>query len=240
VEVLAGNSHFATQKLIAFCPDPNSDVPSAIVTEFHPNGDLRTAVEKEWKGDGALDATVKSKIIFGIVATMAHLHSRGILHRDLRPSKILLNDRWEPVLGMSTLSRHFDGGLNLTMAVGTPMFMAPELWNSDGYDFSVDVYAFSVTLYSIFAEPTELDDGKGRARSSRHFQMRILRGVRFLRKPEIPGYHWGVITRCWVQDPKSRPTFKILLDEFRKSHEYILPEADRSAVLRYERLVYSQ
>jgi hypothetical protein len=240
VEVLAGNHHCATQKLIAFCLDPNSDVPSAIVTEFHPNGDLHTALEKEWRGGNALDATVKSKIIFGIVAAMAHLHSRGILHRDLRPSKILLNDRWEPVLGGFTVFYPSDGEFRIGMEAA--MCRAPELYNEspDGWGFSVDVYAFAIILYSIFAKPKVLNDGRRPPSNAGQIEMRMSRGARFLKTPEIPKYHWGVINRCWNQGPGSRPTSKILLDEFHESHEYILPGANRWDVLRYEELVYSQ
>jgi hypothetical protein len=58
-----------------------------------------------------------------------------------------------------------------------------------------------------------------------------------VKKPEIPEYHWGVIARCWNQDPEARPTFQALLDEFHESHEYILPAADQISVLEYENQV---
>jgi hypothetical protein len=118
--------------------------------------------------------------------------------------------------------------------------MAPTVFTDGECDFSADVYAFAVTLYSIFAEPKEMDDGNVSRRSIMIIMRAVCRGARFLRKPEIPEYHWGVITRCWAQDPKSRPTFEMLLDEFHNSHECILPEADRSAVLEYENLIYSR
>jgi serine/threonine protein kinase len=46
-----------------------------------------------------LTATKKSTIIFGIASGMAHLHSRGIVHCDLKPTTVLLNDQFEPVIG---------------------------------------------------------------------------------------------------------------------------------------------
>jgi hypothetical protein len=68
----------------------------------------------------------------------------------------------------------------------------------------------------------------------------MVRGQRYIRKPDIPKYHWEVIERCWAQDPKARPTFQALLEEFHNRHDYILPGADRSAVLQYENGVYSR
>jgi hypothetical protein len=238
---LSENDHPATQKLISFSFDSSSDVPEQIVTELFLNGDLESALKKEWwAGNGVtLDPTTRSKIIFGIVSGMGSLHARGILHRNLRPQNVFLTEQFEPVIGGFHCSRPYDGGLNLTMGIGTPFFMAPETDADDTYDFSVDVYSFAVTLYCIFTEPTTLDDGIGRISSSWAVRRGVWTGARFVKRPEIPEYHWGVIVRCWQQDRKKRPTFQALLKEFHESHEYILSGSDRSAVVEYENRVGS-
>jgi hypothetical protein len=68
----------------------------------------------------------------------------------------------------------------------------------------------------------------------------LLKGGRYLRKPQIPEYYWGLIVRCWCSDPTRRPTFENLLEEFRNSHEYILEGSDLSKVLEYEDRIYSR
>jgi serine/threonine protein kinase len=199
-------------------------------------------LEKERSGTGSvLDATRKSKIIFGVVAGMASLHARGVLYRDLKPDNIFLNQEFEPVIGDFGISRYCANDLNHTRNTGTPLFMAPECWEEDEtYDFPVDVFPFAVTLYSLFGAPTALDDGQGAPRSAQGLLSRVSQGARFVRKPEIPDYHWSVIVDCWKRDPALRPEFFALLEAFHRGHEYILAGADRAAVLEYEAKVYSR
>jgi serine/threonine protein kinase len=237
---LSENDHPAAQKLISFSFDSTSNVPNQIVTELFPNGDLESALKKERTGKGVtLNSTTKSKLIFGIVSVMGSLPARGILHRDLKPQNVFLTEQFEPVIGGFHCSRPYDGGLNLSGGIGSPYFLAPETYADDTYDFSVDVYSFAVTLYSIFAEPTTLDDNRRPFKSPQQRMMEIAKGARYIKRPEIPEYHWGVIVRCWQHDPEKRPTFQALLKEFHESHEYILPGSDRSAVVEYENRVGS-
>jgi serine/threonine protein kinase len=242
LECLAACAHPATVRLVGFSWTFSSETPLAIATAFLPNGDLSTALKAERQSQTpVLDATQKSKVIFGVVAGLAFLHGRGILHRDLRPEAVLLDGRFEPAIGGFGFSRFFDGGLNLTGAVGTPQFMAPELFaDGEPYGFAVDVYSFAVTLYSIFADPQELDDGRGNAKTWPALMARVSEGARFARKAEIPDSQWEVIRACWAADPKVRPTFQSLLDSFRGGHRYVLDGADRAAVLEYESRVYGQ
>jgi serine/threonine protein kinase len=231
---LATNEHPATLKLVAFSFHQSSDVPVQVVTELYSNDTLATLISKLKAKSVVLDATAISKVIFGIVSGMASLHSRGVLHCDLKPNNVLLNERFEPIIHDFGLSRPYAGAVDLPNQIGSPLYMAPELNEEDGYDFAIDVYAFAITLYQIFADATELDDGKPPSKSPQQHLLRALKGARFVKKPEIPEYHWGVITRCWAQDPKARPTFQELLDEFHGNHEYVLPGADQSVVLAYE------
>jgi serine/threonine protein kinase len=225
---LATNDHPATLKLVAFSFDGSSAVPTQVATELIPNAT---------RGDIAvLNATAKSKLIFGIVSGMASLHARGFLHRDLKPSNVLLNEQLEPIIADFDLSRPYAAGVNLAIKTGTPLFMTPERVGDDGatYDFAADVFSFAVTLHQLLTKSEKYDDGKGRPKHTRGLFERVSAGARLVRTPEIPDYHWGVIVRCWKQNAKERPTFQELLDEFHGSHEYILPDADRSAVLEYE------
>jgi serine/threonine protein kinase len=244
LDVLAGNDHATVLRLVVIVCD-DSHGHCNILTEFQENGDLESALKREREGTGrCLNVTEKSKVIFGIVCGMAYLHSRGVLHRLLRPNHILLNGHWEPVIGGFEWSCCFhDGFRSLAQEElsfkSCYMCLAPEQFDdSHTDDWPVDVFAFAVALYHIFGPPVPMDSGKP-IRIPHYVMQWIGDGGRYVKLPGIPEYHWKVITRCWNGTPEERPTFIELLNEFHRDHTYILSGADRSSVLEYENRVYS-
>jgi serine/threonine protein kinase len=238
LQILAANEHPGTLRLrgFRFSDDPHRG--PTIVTEVMENGALSEVLKSERKAALAFTATQKSVTIFGIVAAMAYCHAQGIVHRDLKPENVFMTADFEPVVADFGISRHCTGDARQTGNLGTPLFMAPELFgDAEAYGFPVDVYAFAVTLYALFAAPVDFTDGRP-ARNAQQVIVKVMRGVRFVRKPQIPDYHWGVITACWDTAPERRPTFWELLRRWRDTHEYVLDGADRAAVLAYEARVY--
>jgi serine/threonine protein kinase len=243
LQVIAQNEHPGTLRLIGFKIDLTGTKGPVIVTALMPNGTLGEAVQKERKRQPTgFDATAKSKCVFGIAAAMAYVHSKGILHRDLKPENVFLTAEYEPVVADFGISRYCEPGVEQTASVGSPLYMAPELISGEGgeYSFPVDVFAFAVTVYCLFADPVDLDDKKGRMRSHQMVMKRIVAGARLMKKPEIPPYYWELITKCWDRGPDNRPPFLEIVEEFHRTHEYILAEADRAKVLAYEKKVYQR
>jgi hypothetical protein len=109
---------------------------------------------------------------------------------------------------------------------------AGDLEDMEGHDFAVDVYAFPVTIHQLFTDKTIMDDGRP-AQNSSELAMRLLKGVRLERVPEIPDAHWELITQWWNKDTQARPSFLERWKNF-NGWGYILMNGDRSAVLEYE------
>ena len=122
-----------------------------ILTEYCVNGSLKVLLDK--KKNNISD----SNCLLGISDAMRYLHRGGIVHRDLKLENILIDNNYHPKVCDFGLSKCFSESLrnsmrlSMTGQVGTPLYMAPELYESDddNYGPGVDVYAFSILQYEI-------------------------------------------------------------------------------------------
>lgn len=89
-----------------------------------------------------------------VARAVHYAHQRGLLHRDLKPGNILLDEQGEPQLTDFGLARRLavDSSLTLSGAiVGTPSYMAPELATGHGQNATIatDVYSLGAILYEL-------------------------------------------------------------------------------------------
>jgi serine/threonine-protein kinase len=93
-------------------------------------------------------------IIRAIAAGLAYAHAHGVLHRDLKPANILIDQERGPMLSDFGLARlTTDPGyssLGSTRSiVGTPNYIAPELWEGKSASVQSDIYALGCILYEM-------------------------------------------------------------------------------------------
>lgn len=91
-----------------------------------------------------------------ILQSVGEAHALGIVHRDLKPQNILIT----PMFGAPNFVKVVDLGLSRAIAgddwssqavVGTPHYMAPELWVAGDIDGRVDLYAVGVLLFRMLS-----------------------------------------------------------------------------------------
>jgi len=119
-----------------------------IVMEYIPGGNLkeRLAGPIPWQKVAAL--------LVPIADALGYAHKQGILHRDVKPSNILITESGQPMLSDFGVAKvlEVEETMDLTatgMGVGTPEYMAPEQFTSRDYDHRADVYALGVVLYEM-------------------------------------------------------------------------------------------
>ena len=105
--------------------------------------DLNTLLDS-----GPLDPQRAVKIIEQIAAALHNAHVTGLVHRDVKPSNILLDDNDFAYLIDFGIARTAEDGVTQTgAAIGTWAYMAPERFSTDEIHPSSDIYALACVLY---------------------------------------------------------------------------------------------
>lgn len=99
--------------------------------------------------DGPLDATMARFYYANIVCALEFLHANGIVHRDLKPANILIKpDGYISLVDFGLAKPETDS--HTWAMVGTPIYMAPELFMSQaGIGYGVDWFSSGIILYEM-------------------------------------------------------------------------------------------
>ena len=121
---------------------------SYIVMEYVPGGDLKDLIHKQGTLSGG-DLSALS----GVAAGLAHAHERGVIHRDIKPHNILLDENGRPKLADFGIARALDAtyATRTGSYLGTALYSSPEQLRGEGVTPKSDIYSLGVTLYHAAA-----------------------------------------------------------------------------------------
>ncbi len=135
-----------------------------LASAFIPGRSLDKHLEELLEGQ-LLEQRRAVQIVRRLAEAMAYAHQRKVIHRDVKPANVMLDEAGEPLLMDFGLAAREEGGEKLTQegakGMGTPAFMAPEQWVGEAVAAS-DQYSVGCTLYELltgqtpFAGPPEL------------------------------------------------------------------------------------
>jgi serine/threonine protein kinase len=134
------------------------------------------------------------RVMLEVTDAVAHAHSRGIIHRDLKPSNVLLRLDGRAVVVDFGLALQ-QGGDKLTQtgsALGSPHYMAPEVWSGGGSaaDARCDVYALGVMLYEMLGLHLPFQG------QNEELFVQVMRGEFDSLRRRNPNVPWDVETVC--------------------------------------------
>ncbi|KAG0588688.1 hypothetical protein KC19_2G261800 [Ceratodon purpureus] len=174
--------------------------------------DLRRLIDDKMKliapnNRGPFSKEVAEELMFEIALGMSWLHSRDIVHRDLKASNVLIQVHDDDDFQCFVADYECSIGV-----VGTGLFRAPEILEAckeksvskrlELFTMASDVYSYGMTCYEILTGKFPFNGQSGND---------IMDVVIGGKRPEVPEYvdEWvhKLLSDCWQHDPTKRPSF---------------------------------
>ncbi|UCD23809.1 MAG: serine/threonine protein kinase, partial [Gemmatimonadota bacterium] len=117
-----------------------------LTMEYVEGVTVRELVDKH----GTVGVSSALAIAAQLADALAVAHEQGVIHRDIKPQNLLLDEAGILKVmdfGVARLAEHSDGVTETGMVVGTPAYMAPEQLLDEDVDARSDLYAAGVVLY---------------------------------------------------------------------------------------------
>lgn len=171
-----------------------------LVMAYQPGGTL-----KDLTGS-PIPYSQAAQLLAPIADALTYAHARDVLHRDVKPANILLNEDYNCKLtdfGIAKLLGNIDGN-TLTgtgVGVGTPQYMAPEQWTGQP-EKATDIYALGVVFYELVTGHKPYDADTPAA-------LLVIQATEPLRRPteyvpDLPLYIEKVLYKALAPKPEDR------------------------------------
>lgn len=171
-----------------------------LVMRFFRGGSLRARIDRS----GPLAPDEAAGILERVAQALAAAHRQGVVHRDVKPENVLLDEDGNAYLSDFRIAKEFSrsaAGGRSGMA-GTPTYASPEQIRGDAVSQASDIYALGVVTYEALTGRHPFPNGSIVPHLERHLHDAVpsILGDR----PDLPPAIDGVIARATAKDPSLR------------------------------------
>ncbi len=170
-----------------------------IAMEYLPGRSLKSVIREH----GALDPSDAIDIVMQILLAARFAHRRGIIHRDIKPHNVILDEEGRAKVTDFGIARAGASDMTLTGSImGTAQYLSPEQAQGHAVSESSDLYAVGVVLYELLtgSVPFEGDSPVTVALK----QVSEEPAPPSARNPEVSGALDAVVMRALAKDPSQR------------------------------------
>lgn len=171
-----------------------------LVMPFIEGGTLRDYLLKRER----LTLEEAESFLYQIASALQYAHDHGVVHRDVKPSNILLRPDGHAYLvdfGLAKAKQESESLTHIGAMIGTPEYMAPEQSNGQN-DYRSDIYSLGIILYQMLTGRVPFTAESPVAVSLKHIQAQPVPPGEL--NPEIPQVVEDVILKALAKDPDDR------------------------------------
>ncbi len=183
-----------------------------LVMEYIANGSLRTLLQHQSGGGEPLPTALGLDLVRQAANGLAFAHSRGMVHRDIKPDNLLLGDPGGQFAGRGYtvkisdfgLARLAEGGIasEAGMLLGSPAYMSPEQCEGVELDGRSDLYSLGIVLYEVATGYLPFEIRTASDAIYKHVSVPPLPPGQV--RPDLPEGLEAIILRCLAKRPAER------------------------------------
>lgn len=137
-------------KVLDYGIDKKKNIPYLVLEKIHGKLLSETSI-------ATMNIKNKNSIFKSLINTLSYIHSKNIIHADISPLNIIINDKFEPIIFDFGISQNINDNQDFSLEYNkvkafNPKYCAPELLSSDKArpTISSDIFSLAVIMYEVY------------------------------------------------------------------------------------------